>query len=488
MLLLLLSLLCVSLLVAPLAVGYSCSTNHRSRLLTRMSLDEEIRSDGSSNSSSSDEVQRYLMQKTVIRHPKQKKKNNLKANVMWRAIPMDDLRRHPLYIPLHEAGPEIISSTKDVSKFRQSSYQWNILHTGRLTTSLVAGSLGLLESKASTQLDVPKSLRGSQAVQAIYHLLDDPIDDYNALINTNITGYSAASRSADVSPWKFKSDKKIEKFANNAYCVYRPRPAASGGKRLMSSINEAKLSWGNCQEATAILVALNYFKDTAKISEIGLNAFENVLQADASPHFQASEWLQIKEWMAAGQLPPLGSSPDGMIHHHNGTAECLEVKCLSPFTLSPDKKSMSLKTYVPAKVATFHVPQLMFHMLCSGTSSVVLVTLTAQKGARIYRVHRDNELISLMLYFIKLFYTSYVVPARNTRSKLPSSEKLIPRNFFFERPRNSTDNFGYSSDDTDKYLRLLELIRTTTDRAELVADVDQLEVQRSPGREELLEA
>jgi len=35
---------------------------------------------------------------------------------------------------------------------------------------------------------------------------------------------------------------------------------------------------------------------------------------------------------------------------------------------------------------------------------------------------------------------------------------------------------------------LLELIRTTTDRAELVADVDQLEVQRSPGREELLEA
>ena len=482
------------LLLAPIVVSFLCSDGYRSQVDTRMSLGNDRKgSDGSSSSSSSsknsslDEVERYLMQRTLARRPVQKTKRNLKANVMWRAIPMEDLRRHPLYTPLNENGPEIISSTKDLSKFRQSSYQWNILHTGRLTTSMIAGGLGLLESKASTYLGVPKSLRGSKAVQAVYNLLDDPIEDYNSLLNIDNTS-QASGHTPDTSPWKIKIKNKIEKYANNAHCVYRPaRSATNSTKRLMSSVTEAKLSWGSYQEATAILVALNYFKETAVVSEVGLNAFETLLLDEASSNFLASEWLQIKQWVATGQLPLLGSSPDGMINHRNGTIECLEVKCLSPFTLGTDKKSISLKTYVPDKVATFHIPQLMFHMLCSDTSSTVLVTLTAQKGARIYRVHRNNELIMLMLHFVKLFYTSYVVPMRTVRSKLPSSDNLLPRNFFFDRPRNSTENLGYTSDDTDKYLIMLHLIKESSDHAELLADIEQDEVQRSPGREDLLE-
>ncbi len=476
------------LLVAPIVVSFVCSGSYSRKITIKMSLGvDEGGSDDSNSSSSLDEVEKYLMQRTAVRRPMQKHKRNLKANVMWRAIPMDDLRRHPLYIPLHENGPEIISSTKDLSKFRQSSYQWNILHTGRLTTSMIAGSLGLLESKASTHLGIPKSLRRTLAVQAVYNLLDDPIEDYNSLLNSD-TISEASGYTADISPWKIKIENKIEKYANSAHCVYRPiRGATNCTKRLMSSVTEAKLSWGNCQEATAILVALNYFKDTAVVSEVGLNAFETLLLHESSSHFLASEWLQIKQWVAAGQLPLLGSSPDGMISHHNGTVECLEVKCLSPFTLSTDKKSISLKTYVPDKVATFHIPQLMFHMLCSDTHSTVLVALTAQRGARIYRVHRNNELIMLMLHFVKLFYTSYVVPIRAARSKLPTSDNLLPRNFFFERPRNSTENIGYTSDDTDKYYRMLHLIKESSDHAELLADIEQVEVQRSPGREELLE-
>jgi len=479
-------LLVCLLLLAPLSVSLLCRVNCRGQETVMMSLKIDVAS--SDGSSSVDEVQRYLMQRNNTRQPNpaQKNKRNFRANVMWRAIPMEDLRRHPLYVPLHENGPEIINSTKDLSKFRQSSYQWDVLHNGRLTTSMVARSLGLLESKASTYLDVPKSLRGSQAVQAVYNLLDDPIEDFSSLLNVSDTSH-AGSHATGTSPWKVKTGNKIEKFANSAHCLYRPKHNFAGGKRLISSVSEAKMSWGSCQEATAILVALNYFKDTAIVSEVGLNAFENVLNEDGTRHFQKSEWFQIKELVASGHLPLLGSSPDGMINHHNGTIECLEVKCLSPFTMSSDNKSMSLKTYVPDKVATFHIPQLMFHMLCGDTSSAVVVTLTAQKGARIYRVQRNNELIMLMLHFIKLFYTSYVVPMKKSKSKLPSRDKLLPRNFFFERPLNSTDSAGYTSDDTDMYLRMLDLIKASSDHAELLAEIDQMEVQRSPGRENLLE-
>ena len=86
------------------------------------------------------------------RSKKRKKKKKyvrqpLKANV-WSYIPEDHLRAHPLYfrLPIAEAVRQL-QSYSDLSKFRQTSSQWTLMHNGRLTTSRAAGATGMLENK-----------------------------------------------------------------------------------------------------------------------------------------------------------------------------------------------------------------------------------------------------------------------------------------------------------------------------------------------------
>eukprot|EP01035_Chromulina_nebulosa_P038755 gene38755-52344_t len=84
------------------------------------------------------------------------------ANINWKAIPMDDLRLHPYYRPLPEPMKTPIDSLKgfeDCTVFRQSSWQWDALHTGRLTTSRLASCLGFYENSAAECLDIPHGLR-----------------------------------------------------------------------------------------------------------------------------------------------------------------------------------------------------------------------------------------------------------------------------------------------------------------------------------------
>ena len=82
------------------------------------------------------------------------------------------MRAHPRYLPL--PPPSCVSPLQqwsDVSKFRQDSVQWGILHNGRLTTSRAAGALGILEPRAASFLKVPRGLRGShKAARALDHL------------------------------------------------------------------------------------------------------------------------------------------------------------------------------------------------------------------------------------------------------------------------------------------------------------------------------
>jgi len=61
-------------------------------------------------------------------------------DVYWRAIDMEDLRCHPCFDPLpHPSTIGMIHDAKDLSLFRQSSWQWDALHQARLTTSRLAG-------------------------------------------------------------------------------------------------------------------------------------------------------------------------------------------------------------------------------------------------------------------------------------------------------------------------------------------------------------
>jgi len=75
---------------------------------------------------------------------------------------MSHLRQHPLYDPLpHPKEITKLPNLEYVSQFRQDSWQWDALHSGRCTTSQVAPALGFLEPKAASDLGIPKSLQKS---------------------------------------------------------------------------------------------------------------------------------------------------------------------------------------------------------------------------------------------------------------------------------------------------------------------------------------
>ena len=88
----------------------------------------------------------------------------------------------------------------------------------------------------------------------------------------------------------------------------------------LSSPMRIRMNWGNSQEATAILTALNYFYNVdpnVTIKEVGMCGAG--LQYNSTDIGSGSNNLL------------LGASPDAVIQYSNGTLEVLEVKNHCPF-------------------------------------------------------------------------------------------------------------------------------------------------------------
>lgn len=115
---------------------------YRSKFSREIEHHSIIPSSSSTTSSSNNKKKNNNTNKKTISIPRT---GNL-PDVHWRAIPMSHLRSHPNFQPL--PPPSMINKipTKEhVRYFRQDSWQWDYLHTGRCTTSQCSAALGFLE-------------------------------------------------------------------------------------------------------------------------------------------------------------------------------------------------------------------------------------------------------------------------------------------------------------------------------------------------------
>jgi hypothetical protein len=258
---------------------------------------------------------------------------------------------------------------------------------------------------------------------------------------------------------------------------------------------KTRMQWGNAQEATSILTALNYFcgedGDTT-IQECGMcgAGFDDV----ADPLLRGVK---------------IGGSPDAIVRHANGTAEVLEVKNHCPFVWNrisphytnttkrhssnrgkkkkgrkqkngkggPRRESGLPKNYLirdfrlERRIPPVYIPQLMMEMLCvdgmdlegsdepkpssSICSSAIMVRQTATKGAILLRLHRDEEWIREMKYWLGKFKAEYV------------DAGAIP-----------PDNFFYDDDPDSRYHKFLHRTKELSESVEQVAFVDHARIQR----------
>lgn len=108
------------------------------------------------------------------------------------------------------------------------------------------------------------------------------------------------------------------------------------------------------------------------------------------------------------------STPSPGVQH--GLLEVVEVKNTCPFTVKSTRRSngkMRRVYHVEDRgprdgVLEMWVPQLQMEMLASNTSSALLVTRSATKGVRVFRMARDDGYIHAMLEVLAFLYATYV--------------------------------------------------------------------------------
>ena len=372
-------------------------------------------------------------------------------DINWRAIPMNHLRTHPNFQPLpHPSSITQLHTLKDVRTFRQDSKQWTKLHNGRCTTSQAASALGFLEPKAAKVLNVPRGMqkRGSMVT---YHRLKRrdgvlrTLDDMNSVLcspslydDSGGTGTSTSSSSneyenihqgakGEEKEGVWEREQQQENNSTISFAAsYNPCMTKEGLKKrktqtrrfinTFSSTSQMRIPmhWGNTQEPTSILTALNYFHSfdpNVTFKEVGMCGADLTFNHDV------------------GLL--LGATPDAVIQYSNGTLEALEVKNHCPFVRGKkDGKKITKKTKriykdnfrirgMPSisdetsmSIPSVFIPQLMMEMMCLGDDckSAVMCRQTALNGAIILRIKRDDKWINEMIYWWEKYMTDYVNP------------------------------------------------------------------------------
>jgi hypothetical protein len=423
--------------------------------------------------------------------------------VFRRAIPMSHLRSHPNFKSL--PPPSFISHlpTKEHARyFRQDSWQWDYLHQGRCTTSQAAAALGFLEPRAAGFLGIPKTLqrgaggawqRLSQDTSSIDRLEDMErilceghtshcvdVDNWRPGISEVANTWVEASKLRNRFPFIAKYTQTITEDE----LVTKKMQMQHRMKHTTSSLS-TRMNWGNAQEATSILTALNYFCGIDKrttIQEVGMcgAGFDDSYDSDLNG-------LKI------------GASPDAIIRHGDGMVEVLEVKNHCPFAWNnhgsthnrrrgknkhkgkhkhatnniQDAKFFTIRDFeLESKVPAVYIPQLMMEMFCvgdgvdleqSGTStsrtpickSAIMIRQTATRGAIVLRLHRDDLWLSEMKYFLGQFKRRYV------------DAVVIP-----------PDDFFFSDEDSRRYKTFLQMTKDLSEGVEQVACIDHGQIQR----------
>jgi hypothetical protein len=398
-------------------------------------------------------------------------------DIHWRAVTLENLRQHPLFEPLPlPQSIENLECLEDVRNFRQESWQWDALHNGRCTTSQAVAALGFLDPAAGGALGVPWSWRKG-SIGAFYRLRAKAlgtIEEMNKVLceheeSGEVTRDSperqSSSSSLASSLWEDPADSSpfaakylaetTEDEARDRKTLAR-RYAASG--HLAKGI---RMMWGNTQESTALLTALNYFSQDEpgiRIREVGM----------------CGAGLDVNQTDARSSLL-VGATPDALLVHPDGRIEALEVKNHCPFATTNWKTQLKQKSrgggnktfhvrdypfdVEKAGVFSHYIPQLMMEMLCVGPEcrSAVMVRQTATQGALILRMHRDDEWIEEMLYWLHRFQHDYV-------------EKDVPP---------PVDIFwSGEKEDSDRYKRFIKRTLKIRDAVEVVSHIPSDMIQR----------
>lgn len=393
---------------------------------------------------------------------------------------MDDLRFHPNFEGLPPPSSiQEMDSLEDIRNFRQESWQWDAVHEGRCTTSQAVAALGFLDPEAGRVLGVPKVWQ--RGAQGAYHRLQRPalrtLNEMNAILcgpsPHNPVSYREEEKEEEENKgdlWTRQEDTNKGRKFPFAAKYNRPITEEDVKERKKKSQSyssssgfdfSVRMMWGNAQESTSLLTALNYFWEIDKdvvVKEIGM----------------CGAGLKVNTTGEISNLL-LGATPDGLIVYPNGTIEALEVKNHCPFFVNrvPVRKGVPAKrrkgkrftirgfNFDEVGVPPHYIPQLMMEMLCVGPEcqSAVMIRQTATSGAMVLRLRRDDAWIDEMQYWLHRFQKDFVEAG------------VPPQADFFLK--------GSNEEDRERYMQFLEWTNEIKSRVEVVDHIPHSKIQRA---------
>ncbi|KAL3784426.1 hypothetical protein ACHAW5_006532 [Stephanodiscus triporus] len=403
-------------------------------------------------------------------------------DVHWRAISMSHLRSHPNFRPL--PPPSMIRSLptrEHVRYFRQDSWQWDYLHAGRCTTSQCSSALGFLEPRAADFLGIPKSLQRGGGAGAWDRLRQVPGGDLSleglegalceqrgpsALDDERVWSWRPGSRESErlwktaasmrvgaaarTKPFPFAA-KYIPSLTRDDLCRRKLRVSEHHHASSPSPIR-TRMQWGNAQEATSILTALNYFcgvDNRTVIREVGMCGamFDDELDDPLLRGGENRRVLEVKNHcpFVWNRISP---TRNGQRHHPNNDRRRKQrVERKQQHARETDGRRGDDGNRLPRhflirdfelerRIPPVYLPQLMMEMLCVGNSvnldkppestspictSAIMVRQTATRGAILLRLRRDEGWINEMKYWLGQFQMEYV-----------RTDKIPDDNFFWD--------------------------------------------------------
>ena len=316
-------------------------------------------------------------------------------------------RNSPAALPAYPA---------DHARVRQTDRSLTrVLHAGVLTGGRLLAFLGFRDAPAAARLGLPPPFRGGvgAAFASVAADLAQPVWDASQ-------GLLELEAEYDETEARAAGGGEEEEEAAAVQPPPRRRPHANPAALAAAGPGAVAMAWGSTHEPAALsALALALAPAGSRVGEAGLFR--------VAPAALAVLGLDP----ARTPLPALGASPDGLVTHCLTQAcvdgalrraggrgvgdtgegppirapaswtEVVEVKSVSPFTTSRHGPPFALDDPGPrssgSKGLARALPQLQLEMLAAGTTSGLLVSSSATRGARVWRSRRDDAYLRFML-------------------------------------------------------------------------------------------
>lgn len=306
----------------------------------------------------------------------------------------EELRCHPSFRGLPPAHMIQIHGKTSYRYIREDDELWRKLHKGMLTTGLLNSALGLYEQAAGKILGIGRGWISHSKIVAVYHHLLEmeylpSMQGVHEQQHVATTVEDTAELNMSIHRLYNKPSEKLSRQLVYSLDISERQKSFEAAKltkaRSLQSmgLSEVRCAWGSAQEASSLAMLCHLFKDKT-LFEVGLLALEDT-------------YVENMYGFGPHQLPPLGATPDGMLVHKVcdeeessrlfytlEECEVVEIKNTCPFSVSSNQKRktrFSVRDAGPReRCDPLFVPQLQFHMLCSGANSALLVSRSATKG------------------------------------------------------------------------------------------------------------